>query len=290
MGECPTLHVVPAETSQGIETMPIGVGLKRQHRVFISHGLLNNGIRSEELKALFARELSHLIMGHWHVPSIWTLLQASGLYRALDKTLSQLPPEIDQTLKIGWSQLQELCRAHTAAVLVARSMQQLPELLEVVPPVATSWLQLEADYGDILAEACELLEAPGSASLRAQALWALTVRARARLRTVRLHSFDDTSSISLATGKLLAAPLMQALNRAPFWVRDPRNLRLLGATSRGAARLARRPVLLLALAVKRASELAADRAAALALGGIGPVVAGLVRIHGPTEELRLLER
>lgn len=281
---CPTLHVVVAEDSRSIETLPVGVW-HMQHRVFISRGLLDCGVRPKELKALFARELAHIAMGHWHVPRAWTLLQASGVHRSVKTAWKHVPPEIERHIGQGWSQLQELCRAHAAITLAVTRVRLPPEVVDSLPKVGSHWLHWEAEYGDIITEVCELLEAPTSASVRAQTLWMLSRRLHVRLNKVQHRNHGS----SVQTDTSFASSLVRALQGASR-LHSPRGQGLLKSLSHGLSGLAHRPVLLLALAVKRTAELAADRVASEALGGIELVVAGLVRLHGSEEERQRLDR
>ena len=286
---CPSLHVVAAEDAPRIETLPDGIR-RRHHWIFVSRGLLAS-CRSAELKALFARELAHIDMGHWHLPRAWTLLHASGAVDATREAWEQISPQVAHDLQQGLEQLRELCRAHAVVTAAAASVAALPEGLGLMATASSGWLggvEGESRHAAV-AELCALVEEPLSTAARLRAALSLVRRSGSLL------SQDGAEP---GKAQAWAAPLVNTLSArataagSAMRGHDAARL-LLPAMALGygrARRLARLPVLLLTLAVKRASELAADRAAARAMGGVEPVVAGLVRLHGSAEQILRVEQ
>jgi len=214
--------------------------------------------------------------GHWHVPRSWTLLHASGAVQAAEEVWNSLPPDIGKDLEMGYAQLLEICRSQAAFGEAAVRVKRVLPDLELDKK---SNLKSSLRYYLAMNEVCKLLEQPGSSFLKAQRLWTVSKQAfgHAPKRVSKRHGphgsshglFDGMAQVVADSGLDLSFPLLG---------------------SRPKLRLGWRPPLLLMLSAVRSTELAADRAAAEALGSIEPVVAALARLHGNEADRRRIAR
>jgi len=228
---------------------------------------MRSGIQAEELRALFARELAHIQMWHVRAPRSWLVLQGSGISGVLDAVWKNIPDDVAAQLQLIVAQLVEVCRARSAISIAVARTSRLPEGLRPMVTAGSEWIRLGASYG-AMADVCDLLEAPSSAMVKVQTAWSLLKRLR-EASSGSLEKRRDSGGF----GSVLLT------RRRPKSTRDTLP-----------ARLAIRPAVLLLLSIKRVGELAADRAASKAVGGIEPVVAALVRVYGTEDERRRLDR
>jgi len=250
------------------------------------------------------------------VPEAWELLQAIG---PKPRHLSRRPRRLKRAVSAGplpeiarkaLAQLVQLCRAHEGLRWLATQVPELPPEMQdpsqdllnrlLLPrPLSdvTEVATVRSDQGDLSALKTAVARAK---ELEEEVDLRRLVRVDGLMKEAGLAKPNDVLSPARAraiSGRIqwLGPDRTETLLRVMAVVRRPwrlfkRPLRR-RRTAQARVRLPPMQALLVGfMAVHRMLDLAADRMAAEAVGGIEPVVAGLVRLHGSPAERRRLRR
>ncbi|CAE8601496.1 unnamed protein product [Polarella glacialis] len=311
---CPTLLVLESKAEESLlQTLPLGPPHKRRYGVFASRGLLARA-SSKELFALLLREVALLRMHSLQLPEVWAWWEAAkplpvkvrGVVRkAHSKTKSPSSGSAEAILQTVLAQLGELCRLHHGLQVVAAGLHQLPKELSAPLLRVTGQVRLRqkllGDAADVVAVRAD---EGNSAAMREAAVHAAEFAERRELKSVfrTMQLFDEVgmgkpkSSLkeNVKGGRQfmdfmykVGPHRVEGLMTGVATVRRPQRL---VRNRQSKKKLPYRALLTAFASLRRAVELAADRQAAEAAGGIEPVVGGLILLYGTPSEQRRLKR